>query len=353
MQRIISSSKLTIVLSFFLTVVPLLGYGQENLHLEAGGMRLDFTGYGQATYTADNATGENTNAFEIKRVILMADAHITPKLQMYLMVDAASQDSKKILHEYWGAYKFSDAFNVKFGQHKMPFTMENPISPTAMGNIFFHDGVCYLVGIGGDPVYGNYVGRDFGLLLSGKLFKASDGHNYLNYFAGVYNGTGINQKENNNQKDIILRADFLPVKDLTLSVSTYLGTGHAIADDPYGCFKQDDDYSRNRFAAGFEARLKPFYLRSEYIRGWNERTPSQTVYAEMWIHLIKKYNIDLLLDYEYFDKNIFINDATRNYMTGLQWWFYKKCRISALYQYKDPVTGNNTNRFVTQLQLRF
>lgn len=339
-----------------MAMLPLMGFCQEDIHIDVGNARLDLMGYGLSTYTVEDNGGEKTNGFKVEKIILMANARITPKLDFFLMFDGAAQDTKKILHEYWGQYKFHDAFVVKFGQYKMPFTIENPISPTEVGNIYFHDGMRYMVGVAGDPVYGNLVGRDFGLTVSGSAFPAADGHKYLTYYAGVFNGSGMNQAENNTQKDVILRADYNPTKDITVSTSAYLGTGHAIADDPYGCFKTGDDYKRQRWAIGVEANTAPLYLRSEYIRGWNDGTPMHSVYAEAWLRLFKlpkKQNLDVVLDYEYFDKNIFISDATRNYTAGLQWWFHKQCRISSLFQLKDPIEGNITRRWVTQLQLRF
>lgn len=336
---------------FFLTGIII--NAQENIHIDAGSARLDFFGYGQATYDVKDVGGAKTNAAKVLRVILMTDVHITPKMDFFLMVDAASNDSKKVMHEYWGSYKFNDALKVKFGQYKTDFTIENPISPTVMGNIDFHEGVAYLAGMYGDSVYGNLAGRDFGLTLSGDFLKNKDGRYLFSYSAGLFNGTGMNISENNNQKDFIGRLDYRPTKQIMLSTSTYLGTGCAMADDKYGKFKTGENYKRQRWAAGVEAKLDLMYLRTEYLRGWNAGTPSQGVYAESWLHILPKYKIDLVLDYEYFDKNIHINDATRNYMAGLQWWVHKQCRISSLFQYKDPTMGERTRRFVTQFQLRF
>ena len=344
-----------ILLSLLLSL-PVCAMAQEDIHIDVGNARLDFMGYGLSTYTVEDAEGEKSNGFKVEKIILMTNVRINPKLDFFLMLDAASQDSKKLLHEYWGQYKFHEALKVKFGQYKIPFTLENPISPTDVGNIYFHDGMRYMVGVAGDPVYGNYVGRDFGLTISGSAFPAADGHNQFTYYAGVFNGSGMNQKENNTQKDIIFRADYNPTKNITLSTSAYLGTGHAIANDPYGQFAEGADYKRQRWAIGAEANTEPLYLRTEYIRGWNEGTPMQSVYAEAWLRLFrlpKQQKIDVVLDYEYFDKNVFLKDATRNYMGGLQWWFHKQCRISSLFQLKDPINGDITRRWVTQLQLRF
>lgn len=326
---------------------------QEKIHVDAGDMRFTLEGYGQANYNVTDADGEKTDGFELSRFMLMTAADLTPKLKMYLMLDVASKTSDKVLHEYWGQYKVCDELSIKFGQYKTDFSMENPMSPTAVGNIYFHDGVAYMAGMAGDPVYGNYAGRDMGLTLSGSALPAADGHKYLSYSAGLFNGSGMNKSDNNTQKDLVLKLGFSPVNNFTLAASAYLGTGFAIANDPYGQFLSGQNYKRQRVSLGFEAKTAPLYLRSEYIRGWNEGTPSQTAYGEAWLHVLPKQRVDVILDYEYFDRNIHLFDATRNYMAGLQWWFHKQCRISSLFQYKDPATGGHTSRWVTQLQLRF
>ena len=346
---------------FIITVVAVLamtlpGFAQDDLiHVDAGDMRFTLEGYGQVNYNVKDDGGEKSNQFELSRVILMMNAQVTKKLNFYVMTDVASKQSDKVLNEYWGQMKFSDQLAVKVGQYKTPFSLENPISPTVMGNIFFHDGVCYMAGIKGDAAYGNFSGRDFGVTLSGKALKARDGHYLMGYSAGIFNGSGMNQSENNSQKDLVLRLDYMPLSVVTLSASAYLGTGHALVDDQYGQFLKDSDYKRQRMAVGLEAKLKRLYLRSEYLRGWTEGTPSQCAYAEAWVHLNRKLGLDLVLDYEYFDRNIHVADDTRNYMCGLQWWFHKRCRISSLYQLKDQSAGlgSTFHQWVTQLQLRF
>lgn len=344
--------RLTLVLVLFAACLGVSA--QDVVSVDAGDMRFTLQGYGQANYNVKNADGEEaTNGFELTRVFLMLNAAVTPRLDMHVMLDVASKSSDKVLHEYWGKYKPCDALNVKFGQYKTHFTLENLMSPTAVGNIFFHDGVRYLAGMQGDPLYGSYAGRDFGLTLSGDFLRDGKGRNLLSYAIGVFNGTGMNHSENNTQKDVIAKLDYRPLGNLTLSASAYLGTGHALAADAYGNISKDEDYSRNRMSVGFETDTKPLYLRSEYLRGWDEGTPSQCFYSEAWLHVMPKHRLDVILDYEYFDRNIHLFDATRNYMGGLQWWFHKKCRISSLFQFKDASDGRLSRQFVTQLQLRF
>lgn len=346
------------LLSFLMLSAALLSASgvkaQDGLQFKSGDMLFRFSGYGQANYNVTNVDGEKeTNAFELSRVILMPQIIITPKLNFFMMIDVATKKSDMLLHEYWGSYTFNDAFSVKVGQYKTHYSIENLMSPTAVGNIFFHDGMAYLAGCGGDPLYGSLVGRDFGVTVSGKFLDAADGHKYLGYAAGVFNGSGINKSENNTQKDVVVKLDYMPTKDVTVSASTYLGTGHALGSDYNKGVVAGDDYSRQRIAAGFEANLKPLYLRSEYLRGWDNKTPAQSAYAELWLHVLPKHNLDVILDYEYFDSNIELKQFTRNYMAGIQWWFHKQCRISSLYQFKDPCSGRISRKWVTQLQLRF
>lgn len=341
--------------TILMVAAPLfIAYAQDDLiHVDVKGMRLTVEGYGQANFNVTDNDNETTDQFELSRFMLIMRAQVTPNLLLFVMPDLASKTSEKFLHEYWGLFQFNPYLYVKAGQYKTPFSIENEKSPTDMGNIYFHDGVGYMAGIFGDPTYGNFAGRDFGVTVGGEAFPAEDGHKQLGYSVSVFNGTGMNQSENNTQKDMVLRLNYYPVKNILLSTSAYLGTGHALVDDPYGKFLLNDNYRRQRFSVGFEAKLAPMYLRSEYLRGWNEGTPSQTVYAEAWLHLLKKERVDVVLDYEYFDKNIHIADNTRNYMAGVQWWFHKKCRVSSLFQLKDPANGDITRRWVTQLQLRF
>lgn len=343
--------------TFLLVLTPLFVQAQsaqdELIHVDVKDMRLTVEGYGQANYNVTNTGGEETNKLELSRFMLMLRAQVTPELMLFVMPDLASKTSEKFLHEYWGIYNFNPNLYVKVGQYKTPFSIENEKSPTDMGNIYFHDGVGYMAGIFGDPTYGNLAGRDLGVTIGGSAFPAKDGHKQLGYSVSVFNGSGMNKTENNTQKDYVLRLNYYPIKNFMISTSAYLGTGHALVDDPYGKFSAGSNFSRNRFSVGFEAKLAPLYLRSEYLRGWNAGTPSQCAYAEAWFHVFKKQNIDLILDYEYFDKNIHLNDDANNYMAGVQWWFHKKCRISSLFQFKDPKHGDITRRWVTQLQLRF
>ena len=43
----------------------------------------------------------------------------------------------------------------------------------------------------------------------------------------------------------------------------------------------------------------------------------------------------------------------QNYVAGIQYWFYPKCRLQTQYTYCDNKKGENCNRIQTQIQVRF
>jgi len=339
----------------------------QPLNINIGTRKLTLFGYAQTQYQLTNtpAFGEQaaktSNEFNVTRVILMANAELTKKLSFFLMIDAASTQSSKHLHEYYAQYAFLPELKVRLGQFKQPFTLENIIAPTLLGTVNLNECTRYEAGIAGDPLQGNNVGRDMGLMITGEAFPAKDGHRLLNYSLGVFNGAGMNQKENNDQKDVIGMLNYLPRKNITLSTSFLLGTGHAIANDPYGRIAEGSDYSRKRWSVGTEIKQGPFMLRSEFMLGWNDHRRSRGFYAEVWYRIIPK--LDIVADFDYLNKNCDLSrdeqatyaqyTETHNYLIGLQYWIYKACRLSTQYIYNDHRTGPDSHVWLTQMQIAF
>ena len=76
--------------------------------------------------------------------------------------------------------------------------------------------------------------------------------------------------------------------------------------------------------------------------------------------------LDLMLNWDYIDKNTHYSRSeqeplARNgwvteqhtYTAGLQYWIYKKCRLSAHYVYTKPCVGEISREFISQLQISF
>ena len=333
----------------------------QPLNIHIGPSKLTLFGYAQTQFDMTKTGSETKNSFSMTRIIFMANAELTRKLSFFLMIDAASTQAEKHLHEYYAQYAFLPELKVRVGQFKTPYTLENIISPTLLGTVNLNEGTRYMAGVAGDPLYGNYVGRDLGAMVTGDAIKARDGHYYLNYSLGVFNGAGMNLRDNNKHKDVVGMLNVMPTKDITLSSSFYIGKGNARADDMFGTITQGSDYTRNRWSVGVEAKWKPLRLRTEYMGGKNGDIGNRAFYAELWCRLFR--NFDVVLDYDYLDKNTALSkDAreampswtrTNNYLVGLQYWVYKACRISTQYIFSDRNIGPDTKMWLTQFQIAF
>ena len=333
----------------------------QPLNIHIGPSKLTLFGYAQTQFDMTKTGPETKNSFSMTRIILMANAELTRKLSFFLMIDAASTQAAKHLHEYYAQYAFMPELKVRVGQFKTPYTLENIISPTLLGNVNINEGTRYMSGIAGDPLYGNYAGRDLGAMITGDAIKARDGHYYLNYSVGVFNGAGMNLRDNNKHKDVAAMLNVLPTKDITLSGSFIVGKGNAQVSDMFGTIAQGENYTRNRWSVGAEVNWRPLKLRTEYMGGKNGPVKNRAFYAELWCRLYR--GLDLVLDYDYLDKNTALSkearDAfplwtrTNNYLVGLQYWVYKKCRISTQYVFSDRNTGLDTKAWITQFQIAF
>ena len=331
------------------------------LNIHIGPSKLTLFGYAQTQFDMTKTGPETKNSFTMMRVILMANAELTRKLSFFLMIDAASTQASKHLHEYYAQYAFMPELKVRVGQFKTPYTLENIISPTLLGTVNLNEGTRYMAGIAGDPLYGNYVGRDLGAMVTGDAIKARDGHYYLNYSLGVFNGAGMNLRDNNKHKDVAAMINILPTKNITLSGSFIIGKGNAQANDMFGTIAEGTDYTRNRWSVGAEVNYKPMKLRTEFMQGRNGDINNRAFYAELWCRVFR--NFDVVLDYDYLNKNTSMSKEARdafpawtrinNYMVGLQYWVYKACRISTQYIFSDRNTGPDTKAWITQFQIAF
>lgn len=308
--------------------------------------RITLEGYLQLGYTYDDLESSKNNTFEIKRAILMAHGKITDRWSCYFMFSLAN--SPKILEAYT-EYHFLPELSVRIGEFKTMYTIENPLSPTIVELInCYSQASNYLAGIdGSDPLYGSHSGRDLGLMIYGDLFKS-----LVSYKLAIMNGQGINQKDKNNHKDIVGNLMLTPIKGFSIGGSFIKGKGCAAAtSDVNPDIKAGENYTRNRWAVGAKLTTRPLDLRTEYLAGKDGRVKSAGYYATASIHVLPR--LDIIASYDYFNKNKATDNKQTNYIAGLQWWFYPKCRLQVQYTYCDRHRGESSNLLQTQVQVRF
>lgn len=307
--------------------------------------RITLSGYAQAGYTYDDLK-KSTNTFDVKRIIFMAHGQITKEWSCYFMYNFNSGGN---LLEVYTDYQFLPGLTARLGQFKTMYAMENQMSPSEIELINCgSQATNYLAGVdNSDKLYGSSTGRDMGFMIFGDLFRKR-----LSYNLAVMNGQGINIKDKNDNKDLVGYITFNPAKIISVTGSFIKGKGCAVeTSDINPDIKKDQSYTRNRWSLGSILKTKPLNLRAEYLAGKDGNVKSEGFYATTNYHACK--NFDIILSYDYLNKNKDMDYKQQNYVAGIQYWFYPKCRLQAQYTYCDNKKGENYNRIQTQIQVRF
>lgn len=337
----------TLLLSFFVLFMANAASAQEKtLNKVANTLkeRITLAGYAQLGYTYDDAADPD-NTFDIKRIIFMAHGKISDRWTCDFMYDFYNSG---MLLEVYTDYQILPGLTARIGEFKIPYTIENELSPTTVELInCYSQAVCYLAGVNGsDVACGATSGRDIGMMVHGKLF-----HDLLQYKVAVMNGQGINTKDKNSQKDIIGNLMINPLKWLSIGGSFIKGTGHAVADSKITGIMTGENFTKNRWSAGGIVTTKSFSLRTEYLAGKDGSVKSDGFYATGCYRVIQ--NFDIIASYDYFNPNKITNNKQNNYIAGVQYWFYPKCRLQAQYTFCDKHSGENSNMIQAQVQVRF
>lgn len=169
------------------------------------------------------------------------------------------------LKEGWVEYNQFPEIRIKIGQFKEPFGLENLYSDLHLDLIE-------------RPMAENFIRpeQDLGLMVFGKIFGKR-----LEYGLGVFNGSGTNVAENNDDKDFAGRIAFIPVKHLTVGSSmtygkqtstldntgptTAAGTHFLTFVNPTAGADVQTNRVRMRAGGDVEWFTGPFSLKGEYV----------------------------------------------------------------------------------------
>lgn len=189
---------------------------------------MKFGGYiiGKFNWRDEDNTEEN-GGFDLRFLRLYVDGKVYQDFyyKFQLEVNGAPGEDKgpRIVDAFVEWQKF-DCFRVKMGQFKRSFGFENPYSPLNVGLGSYSQATMKLASIGDRNGEHKSSGRDLGLQVQGDLFPAEDGHKWLHYQIGVFNGQGINHTDKDKQKDLIGGLWISPIKNLCIGGFGWNGT---------------------------------------------------------------------------------------------------------------------------------
>ncbi len=338
------------LLSLLVLLLPFILSGKENALTRVAtnlGGHFTFSGYGMAGWEYHDRS-DPSNEFKINKIILMGDARITDDWHAFLMYDCKGGT----LHEYWTSYRIKPWFNVKLGQFKTPFTIENPISPSRLEMITQTSLATNYMIIGSSPtMMPGSAGRDLGLTVYGTAWG-----DRLAYDIAVMNGEGRNKGDANNTKDIVGRLTVKPFNGVSVSVSGIHGRGHI--GDEYVAAQLDgvDDkgnFKRQRLAVGVTADVGRVGARAEYMwarDGKGDNSRANGGYITAVARGIAGRGLDLVASYDHLEPQW--ASTVNRYQAGVQYWFYPRCRLQVAWTATH--TGTVTeSALLTQVQVAF
>lgn len=276
------------------------------------------SGFANIRYSWDSSD-DSHHSFDIRRVRIAASGDLSPRLDY--KVQAEYETSVKIIDAF-ARVKIAKPFNIQVGEFKVPYSQETLYGPTSWLTIENPTAVAKLNGY--QDLAGLKVnGRDVGILLYGDAFLSSDSSfRHFSYKIGVFNGNGINVKDNNNQKDFAALLYFRPIKSLTITAGQYLGH--------YGESGSVDD--RFRTSAGIEYKGERLTIRSEYLHGKTADQKSDGLYAHAAFQANRIFQP--IVSYDFFKPDSDATERQSNFQAGLNITPIKRARIQVAYTLK-------------------
>lgn len=285
-------------------------------------------GYGLLRYQYKEFSNSHHN-LDVRVVFLSVGGDITDHLSYYVLGELVDP----MLYEYYATWAPVRELSIRGGQFKVPFTIENPISLTALETISNTRSISSLAGMTGDPIEltngKNKAGRDLGIQISGSLINIGS-HDFIQYYAGVFQGEGMNVSDKNNHKDFAGSLYVQPVKGFRFGGGVYAGQTTYAKPGQAGV----KSHVRNRWGVSAEYTSDNFYARSEWIQANDGGIDKEGLYGTaLWYFIPKKMNVVGKVDYYNQNKNI--HSEAMDYTIGFNYYFYNQCRFQLNYTYSD------------------
>ena len=297
---------------------------------------LKLTGFSQFLFTAwdkdTDSSGARIDSFSARRVRLTLSGEIFKNVSYKLQVDAVKSP---IVLDALVEFKLAPEVGIRVGQFKVPFSQENLTSSSDLDTINRSTPEEKLAP--GRDIGAN--GRDIGAALFGK-------YSVLEYGLGVFNGSGIDRKDDNSHKDVGGRLVVRPVDFLSIGAAFYQGRKILSAGQPA--------VDRNRTGLELAVIRDSFSLKGEYIFAKDDKIKKSGWYLQGgWFVMSKK--LQAVLKVDAYDKDRQTPDNRTNLWTaGLNWFFTAKSKLQVNYElYKLEGGKTDNSAFLVQLQAGF
>ncbi|MCR4829644.1 MAG: OprO/OprP family phosphate-selective porin [Bacteroidales bacterium] len=345
----------------------------ENVTVKQKPGHVSLGGWIDAQYQYQHNPETENSVFQIRRARIDYKGSLSPCLDFRLHVDFANTPR---LIDAFAKITFNKYAQLQVGQFKIPFSLENKLSPLDLELIDNVRVISALSGYQDVTAISSYAnGREMGAMLTGQMAYADvQGKRtpLVSYGVGIFGGNGINVKSDNIAKDISARIEVCPyVRNLTVSASGYWGQ----YDMRYDGAETHIDGARIRYAGGAQYADERWTVRSEFLFGKTDFadydpttdsfTPRQVetrgcyLVAGYWFKFHSKHDgiqnrLRPILRVDYYEKAISDNAPSIACSAGADSWLGKNLRLQLAYTLQhDQPTSHLSHKLTTMLTVKF
>jgi len=320
---------LILLLVFFFTFVGISKAKENNEEIKVSSAQsLELSGYTQAGYTHGDKRKEG---FRIRRARFKLKGDILKNIHYKLQIDAVLTP---VLLDAQIEISFIPHTKLTVGQFKIPFSLENLTSSSDLDTINrsqMVEKLCPGRDIGAK-------GRDIGVTINGEFSR-------IKYILGIFNGSGINKTDFNDQKDIVGRVAFYLDNSLGFSLSHYDGRYSPNPEAPF--------VKRNRTGIDIFFIKGRFSLKGEYVLARDDKTDRYGWYIQGGYYFISR-KMQTIIKYDSFDTMSIRGDRIDVVTFGLNLFFTKKTKFQINYEYRIGELGKISDHVIlAQLQAGF
>lgn len=290
------------------------------------------SGYAQVRFQSRE---DKTDGFDIRRARLTLKGQLGKRMSFKIQNEFGGSGHKLLDAEL--AYEVTGFLTMYAGQFTLPFSLENLTSSTRLATINRSQVVEALTARSRD-VLGNQSGRDIGM-----TFNVKSGFSDLT--VGIFNGSGINRSDTNQDKDVSGRLVFHPFESLGVGGSYYTGrmtpAGEAAAAD------------RKRIGAEISWEMRGAVLNAEYIRGRDGTTEKSGWYVQA-VYGILPDRLSAVMKWDVLDADLDQTDTSASVMTaGLSVALNERSKLQLNYEIKSEDIEIANNALLLQVHSGF
>jgi hypothetical protein len=308
-----------LLILLFLIFTPVLLTGQS----------LEWSGYTQVRYAGWDV---ERDGFAVKRSRAGLKGKILKNIEYKFQMDAVKTP---VLLDAQIGIDLSPYAKLSIGQFKLPFSLENLTSSSDLDTVnrsLTVENLCP-----GRDIESQ--GRDIGITVNGGL-------SWIKYSLGLFNGSGINRTDYNNQKDVAGRLVFYFDNFFILGFSHYKGYYSAYPDASW--VKRDRTGIDIFFVKG------QISIKGEYILARDDKIERYGCYIQGGFYLLQE-TLQFVMKYDFLDKNNVQGDRIDVVTVAFNYIFSDKTRFQINYEYRrEEKSGKISNNVIlAQLQAGF